>query len=491
MAVGRSAGWVRAAASTGIALGGLLVLWCGVDGATALTADDYVKKGAAHFAAGDFSSALDQYHSACDADPKAYMNFFKRATVYLATGRTNHAMKDLARVLDLKPELDSARVRLAELRVKDGSYAKAREDYKLMPKNVASAPALAQIDNVEALVSAGQQLQAAGQHVKAIEAYTQAIDISPQFVSLRMKRAACYDATGQYGQAVGDVSRAVKLKSGNVEGYYLLSRMHFKTGDRAEALSAIRECVKLDDGHKEAFKFYKMLKKFNKAMDKVDKNFEMSRFAEGITNVEKARVLEVENTFTYQNELNERLCLANSKLKKTEEAFTTCNATLALNPKNIEAMVIRSELWQEQGEFQNAIDDLKVADEASPDENNKHIKDKLARAEKLLKQSLKRDYYKILGLPRTCTKKEISKAYRNLAMEWHPDKHVDKSEEEQAEVEAKFMDIASAKEVLSDPKMRQQFDNGEDPLDAEQERERNQGGFNPFGGGQRFHFRHG
>ena len=95
----------------------------------------------------------------------------------------------------------------------------------------------------------------------------------------------------------------------------------------------------------------------------MDKNFEMSRFAEGITNVEKARVLEVENTFTYQNELNERLCLANSKLKKTEEAFTTCNATLALNPKNIEAMVIRSELWQEQGEFQNAIDDLKVADE--------------------------------------------------------------------------------------------------------------------------------
>jgi hypothetical protein len=63
--------------------------------------------------------------------------------------------------------------------------------------------------------------------------YTQAIEISPQFVSLRMKRAACYDATGQYGQAVGDVSRAVKLKSGNVEGFFLLARMHFKTGDRA------------------------------------------------------------------------------------------------------------------------------------------------------------------------------------------------------------------------------------------------------------------
>ena len=55
------------------------------------------------------------------------------------------------------------------------------------------------------------------------------------------------------------------------------------------------------------------------------------------------------------------------------------------------------------------------------------------------------------------------------------------------------MDIAAAKEVLSDAEMRQKFDNGEDPLDAEQQSNggHGHGGFNPFGGGQRFHFRHG
>ena len=77
------------------------------------------------------------------------------------------------------------------------------------------------------------------------------------------------------------------------------------------------------------------------------------------------------------------------------------------------------------------------------------------------------------------------------------------------------MDIASAKEVLTDPEKRQMFDNGtlctpwtpvailhtcmlagEDPLDAEEERDRQsrgghpfRGGFNPFGGGQRFNFK--
>ncbi len=44
------------------------------------------------------------------------------------------------------------------------------------------------------------------------------------------------------------------------------------------------------------------------------------------------------------------------------------------------------------------------------------------------------------------------------------------------------MDIASAKEVLTDEKMRRLFDDGEDPLDAEQERERNQGYFSIPGG---------
>lgn len=75
-----------------------------------------------------------------------------------------------------------------------------------------------------------------------------------------------------------------------------------------------------------------------------------------------------------------------------------------------------------------------------------------SRYEKLLKQSLKRDYYKILGLPRNCAKKQITKAYRKLAMEWHPDKFSDPEEKQAAE--KKFMDIAAAKEVLTDPQVK-------------------------------------
>ena len=75
------------------------------------------------------------------------------------------------------------------------------------------------------------------------------------------------------------------------------------------------------------------------------------------------------------------------------------------------------------------------------------VKDGLKRAQNLLKQSQKRDYYKILGVKRSATTKQINKAYRKLAKEWHPDKY---EGEDKEKAEKMFYDIAAAKEVLTD-----------------------------------------
>ena len=74
---------------------------------------------------------------------------------------------------------------------------------------------------------------------------------------------------------------------------------------------------------------------------------------------------------------------------------------------------------------------------------------------------------------------------RSLAQKWHPD-HFDGDEKKKAE--KMFIDIASAKEVLLDEEMRAKFDQGEDPLDPEQQQHGGGHGFNPF---QQFHFRPG
>ncbi|MHC4664955.1 MAG: molecular chaperone DnaJ [Planctomycetota bacterium] len=65
----------------------------------------------------------------------------------------------------------------------------------------------------------------------------------------------------------------------------------------------------------------------------------------------------------------------------------------------------------------------------------------------------KRDYYEVLGVGKTASADEIKRAYRRMAIKYHPDKNPD---DKQAEV--KFKECAEAYEVLSDPEKRQRYD---------------------------------
>jgi len=470
----------------------------------ALNAKEHYDAGGAKLLTGDFTGALDHYHSACDQDPKDFMNFYKRATVYLATSRSKKAAQDLATVLGLKPGFSQARTRLADIRLKQGSYADAKADYTKLGAEKYAAE-LMKVQTGEEQSKRGQQLLEAKDFAAAIDLLSQAIEISPTSEPLRRMRAECYMATGQNGEAIGDVTRATKLKPNNVEAYFLLSQLQFTIGDRANAISNIRECVKLDGDHKPAFAFYKMLKKFNKAADKVHEANNQQRWGdvvEGIAKMRKAmhtnlmdtNLMDSDNAF-YTLETQVQLCQCHMRLKAVDEAKAACKIALELDPKNIEAIIVNAEIFEHEQDYEACIKEIQ--DGIEIDGENQRLKEKLQRYQKMLKQSLKRDYYKILGLPRDCNKKQIVKAYRSMAQEWHPDKF--SGEEEKKTAEKKFMDIADAKEVLTDPQMRQIFDDGEDPLDAEQNQQRQQHGHNPFhggnpfggGGGQRFHFRHG
>lgn len=78
-------------------------------------------------------------------------------------------------------------------------------------------------------------------------------------------------------------------------------------------------------------------------------------------------------------------------------------------------------------------------------------------ADQLYVFAKKKDYYELLGVKRNAKEKEIKKAFRKLAVKYHPDKNKD------PDAEKTFVEIAKAYEVLSDPDKRRRYDQfGED-----------------------------
>src|SRR3984893_9800701 len=65
----------------------------------------------------------------------------------------------------------------------------------------------------------------------------------------------------------------------------------------------------------------------------------------------------------------------------------------------------------------------------------------------------KRDYYKVLDVPRTATEAEVKKAYRRLAMKYHPDRNPN-----DRDAEERFKEAKEASEVLTDSHKRALYD---------------------------------
>ncbi len=70
----------------------------------------------------------------------------------------------------------------------------------------------------------------------------------------------------------------------------------------------------------------------------------------------------------------------------------------------------------------------------------------------------KRDYYEVLGVNKNATDDELKKAYRKMAIKYHPDRQQGKSDAEKKEAEEKFKEAAEAYDVLSDPNKRARYD---------------------------------
>ncbi|XP_017278080.1 dnaJ homolog subfamily C member 3a [Kryptolebias marmoratus] len=464
---------------------------CGKDGSV----DNHMEMGKKLLAAGQLADALSHFHAAVDGDPNNYLAYYRRATVFLAMGKSRSALPDLSRVIELKPDFTSARLQRGNLLLKQGKLDEAESDFKKVLKSSPSEKEeseaqsqLAKSDELQRLVAQAHRSFGSKDYTTAAAQLDRVIETCVWDVTSRKMRAECFIQMGEMGKAISDLKAASKLKNDNTQVFYKLSTIYYHLGDHEMSLSEVRECLKLDPDHKQCFGHYKQVKKLNKQIQAAEQLIQEKRYEEAVRKYEAVMKTEP-NVPQFSLLATERICHALTQDQQAGRAVSACSQVLQSDPENVNALKDRAEAYVQDEQYEEAIRDYETA--AKHSENNHQIKEGLEKAQRLLKQSQKRDYYKILGVKRTAQKKEIIKAYRKLAQQWHPDNFQDPEEKKKAE--KKFIDIAQAKEVLTDPEMRTKFDHGEDPMDPESQQGHHhqhfhggfQGfqGFNPFGSG--------
>ncbi|KAF8541895.1 hypothetical protein BDD12DRAFT_827204 [Trichophaea hybrida] len=450
-------------------------------------------------AKGDKHGALDHFDAAIQKDPANYLTLFKRGATYLSLGRSSQASADFDAVLTLKPDFEAALLQRARLKAKGGDWDAAEKDYITVGRSKHEL-SIQEIEEARKAAEEAVKAEKKSDWDTCVEQAGTAILVGQAVPSLRSLRSRCRMHKGDVPEAVGDLAHVAQLNPLSIEPHLQIANLlYFSLNDYDRSTAQLRKCLHSDPDSKPCSKLFRRIKTYEKSIVKARDLREKRQWNSankilmgvgedtGVIDDVKAEVADLKkddviNDLCPQSlmaDLQEMVCDSFTEMGKPEKARPYCDETLRLNPQSIPAITSKATRLLNQESFGEAIRLLEKAKEEIEGASNDHrIHSKLQEAQKLLRLSKIKDYYKVLSVSRDASEREIKKAYRKMTKQYHPDKY--RGEMTAEEIQKKMSAINEAYEVLSNPELKERFDNGDDPNSQEQHHPYHQGG--SFGG---------
>ncbi|KAF3931728.1 hypothetical protein ABW19_dt0207436 [Dactylella cylindrospora] len=468
-----------------------------VDVPTNVPVKSLVDSANALLASGQSNDALQFFDAAIAREPSNYLTIFKRGTAYLSLGRNSQAADDFNKVLQMKPDFEAALLQRARMKLRAGDWAGARKDFKSVESD--RKKELGDVDKAESLVKGAHAAFEKKDWQQCTELATEAIQIAPGVLSLRETRYKCRLEKGEVREAIGDLNHMASISTALTEPHIHIANLQFYSlNDFDRAIAQIRKCLHFDPDSKPCKKPFRRLKAYNKSITKAREMKGSRQFLgaakilvgtseepgviqeirEDIKSLREDGLLNDNSPNDLLTSLLELACEAYTEGNSDKKARPFCEEVLKYNPDSIPAIISNAKRLIDEELFEDAIRELQRAKEL--DGHNEKVNEWLQKAHVLLKRSKSKDYYKILGVERDATARQIKAQYNKMVRQYHPDK-LKKSGLTKEQAERKMEAINEAYEVLKDDELRTRFDNGDDPNDQSQRNPFQQGG--PFGGG--------
>lgn len=458
------------------------------------SAKQHLDQGNKLLAAGQLSEALMHYNQAVDADPDNYFSRYRRATCLLALGKSKAALPDLNQVVKLKPDFWQARQELAGVHLKMGKFDQAIKGYESIKTQSAEArQKLSSVKQTRQYLENAKYYVKQGKYDNAIHSLDRIKEICPWSIDLRRLRADCFESMQDLQQAINELKPLIQLSPDtSPETYLRLSKLYYLLPDVGFSLDQIRECLKIDPDHKACMSFYQTIKKLDKQINMARKQYGAKEYEASIAKIEKAfqttenhEKLMTPPSQQLLSDLHFHKCKVYADWDKHKEALDSCSHAIKNSEDTVNIHIKKADIYEKLEDWDNVIRELNNANHADGG-HRRDLNERIEKAQKMKKRAKSRDYYKILEVGKRAKDKEIKKAYKSKAIIYHPDRcgQNEQTKDWTAEkCEEEFRNIADAKEVLTDPEKRKMFDQGVDPLDAEEKMEEDRKNSNPFGGG--------
>ena len=416
----------------------------------------------------DYPQAIKYLLQAVSQEPHDAVNHYQLFKVRSRQRQYESALNDIRNAA----ELDKTYLPMkAKLLVQLGQCVQAVEEYQKYLSGLNSEASADLQKEMKAATDCKQVMQEAdaafvqGDYKAAVFFYDQALGMVEVGDDLRWPKAQSLFHLGDYYGTISDTGKLLKQNAQHLEAYRLRGQAYHRLGEHEQAILHYREGLKLDPEHKECKKGHKTLKATDKKKKKGDDAFNAGKYKEAVELWLQAIAVD-ETHAAFARTLQIHIARAYSKAGDHGKALKVAQAHVEESGETTEALWALGEVQQNAEKYEEAVRTFQRAVEVTEDraQEQQTAKQKLRDAQVALKQSKEKNYYKILGVARNASKKEIKKAYRELALQWHPDKNDDKEL-----AEKKFQDISEAYEVLSDEENRAKYDRGENIFD-------NQGG---------------
>ncbi|KAK6344556.1 hypothetical protein TWF696_008188 [Orbilia brochopaga] len=414
--------------------------------------------GNKYFKQKNYPAAISEYTNAISADPLNAVYFNNRAAAFMSNGDYQMALEDCREADRLQPGVDKTLLRMSRILT---SMGRPEEALDLLSTDKFSASDRNLPQQMIAHTKSAASSLADGSGSMTLYALDRAeaglglgCEIPKKWRLMRAEANLKIGNLNSLGEAQNVVMSLLRQNSKDPDALVMRGRILYAQGENSKAAQHFQEALRCDPDFKDARVYLRRAKELDKKKEMGNDAFKKGDFENARVLYTQALEVDPENKGTNAKIFQNR-AMTLMKLKCFDEAISDCDSALRLDPSYTKARRTRAKILGQAGKWEDAVRELKALYDANPQDGT--LPKEIRQAELELKKSLRKDYYKILGIEKDASEQQIKKAYRQMAIKWHPDKNPDNPD-----ADARFKDIGEAYETLSDMNKRDRYDRGLD-----------------------------